>query len=126
MQKKGDCRGINSGNTSSAKSVKIPHQSASMASINFVVSCLPARDKRIFMEFWCTALSEEQRRAIIISMKIEQTPGTIALFHTILSGYKFIPNHTAISVYSVLMPYVQYIDRKAYLTVAFLPKLNGF
>lgn len=98
-----------------------------MASINFVVSCLPARDKRIFMEFWCTALSEEQRRAIIISMKIEQTPGTIALFHTILPGYKFVPNHTAIFVYSVLTPtYVQHIDRKAYLTVAFLSKLNGF
>lgn len=83
-----------------------------MASINFVVSCLPARDKRIFMEFRCTALSEEQRRAIIISMKIEQTPGTIALFHTIPPGYKFVPNHTAISVYSVLTPpCIRHIDR---------------
>jgi len=96
-----------------------------MASINFVVSCLLARDKRIFMEFRCTALLEEQRRAIIISMKIEQTPGTIALFHTTSPGYKFIPNHTAISVYSVLTPpYVRHTE--AYLTVAFLSKLNGF
>lgn len=48
------------------ESVKIPRQSASMASINFVVSRLSVRDKRIFMEFRCPALFSEERAAVVV------------------------------------------------------------
>lgn len=104
-------REINNGNTHGARrALKFHVKSALMASINFVLSRLPARDKRIFMEFRCPTLSEEQQRAIVISMKIGQTSGAIALFRAV-PGYKFVLNHSAISVCSVLIPCARHFDQ---------------
>lgn len=108
-------RETNNGDTSSAKSVKISRQSASMATINFVVSHLPARDKRIFMEF---SVSDTFGGVATSYYNFHENRTDVGsdrfISRAARPGYKFVLNHAAISIYSVLIHRVRLFDRSVF------------